>query len=523
MSDENDKIIEQYKKDKINFENFENNKTATFNTNSLRRLVLSELAYKGAFKYNRICGFTRSQILRIVQTPEQYGSSIIRLSQYMYLKSGYYKRLIDYFVNMAVVNWTVDTEIKQEKMFCATKTDKAKEQYYKDFKKNYIKFTAQANKFKLDNRITDIMKKLFLEDACFGFVTENDIDTSIFILEPDYCTIEKLVNGSVYQFSVNRSLIDNNVYSTLPSELQAIIEQSKELSPDNRVMIPYENSFCIKYNNDFTYLYCPFFNLISEILNIDDIKDLSKAKSEADAYKLIYFKIPTNEESQISMGDELISKFVEMAAAILPERFGIVPSPMDMELIESKSTISDDKNKVEQAVENFYGEAGVSKALISSASSGSELKLSMKVDSSDIYRIYRQIESWVDLQMKLRGYIYNDYQFVYRILPTTVFDVDDYVDRQLKLAQASLPVKGTLLSAMGINTAKMLGNSFTEQIFKEDIYDKWEVLKTSYTQSSNNSDITDKGGRPQKNEDDLSDSGTQTREDDENNKANRDI
>mgnify|MGYP006922436323 CR=1 FL=1 len=77
-----------------------------------------------------------------------------------------------------------------------------------------------------------------------------------------------------------------------------------------------------------------------------------------------------------------------MACAILPERFGVIPSPMDLQLIESKSTISDDKNKVEQAVDNYYGEAGVSKALISSASSGSELKLSMKVDSSDIYRIY---------------------------------------------------------------------------------------------------------------------------------------
>mgnify|MGYP007040732680 FL=1 len=235
-------------------------------------------------------------------------------------------------------------------------------------------------------------------------------------------------------------MIDANVFKTLPEELQILIERSKEVSLDNRVMIPYENSFCIKYNDDFTYLYPCFFSLISELLNIDDIKDLVKAKSEADAYKLIYFKIPTNDEDQISMGDELISKFIEMACAILPERFGVIPSPMDLQLIESKSTISDDKNKVEQAVDNYYGEAGVSKALISSASSGSELKLSMKVDSSDIYRIYRQIEAWVDLQMKLRGHIYNDYQFVYRILPTTIFDVDDYVDRRLKLAQASLPI-----------------------------------------------------------------------------------
>ena len=508
MSVENKNVIEEYEKDKENFKNFTEHKTATFNANSLRRLVLSELSYKGAFKYNRIFGFTRNQIVSMTQYPERYPNHIIRLSRYMYLKSGYYKRLIDYFANSAILNWTIDTEIKQDKMFITNP---------KTFRKNYINYTAQVNKFKLDNRVTDIFKRLFIDDACFGFVTENDIDASIFLLEPDFCKIEKLTNGSIYQFSVNRSLIDVNVFKTLPEELQILIEQSKEVSLDNRVMIPYENSFCIKYNDDFTYLYPCFFSLISEILNIDDIKDLSKAKSEADAYKLIYFKIPTNEEGQISMGDELISKFVEMAAAILPERFGIVPSPMPLELIESKSTISDDKNKVEQAVENFYGEAGVSKALISSASSGSELKLSMKVDSSDIYRIYRQIESWVDLQMKLRGYIYNDYQFVYRILPTTVFDVD-YVDRQLKLAQASLPVKGELLAATGVNTAKMLGNSFTEQMFKEDIFDKWEVLKTSYTQTGEDGS---EGGAPMKDETDIAESTDTQRQNDSNKTENR--
>ena len=218
----------------------------------------------------------------MVQYPERYNLQIIRLSKYMYLKSGYYKRLIDYFANSAILNWTIDTEIKQDKMFTTNP---------KTFRKNYINYTAQVNKFKLDNRVTDIFKRLFIDDACFGFVTENDIDTSIFLLEPDFCKIEKLTNGSIYQFSVNRSLIDANVFKTLPEELQMLIERSKEVSLDNRVMIPYENSFCIKYNDDFTYLYPCFFSLISELLNIDDIKDLVKAKSEADAYKLIYFKI----------------------------------------------------------------------------------------------------------------------------------------------------------------------------------------------------------------------------------------
>lgn len=501
-----------YQSDKKNIGDFLEHKTATFSVASLRRLVLSELSYKNAFKYNKICGFTRRQILSMVEYPERYGSQLIRLSNFMYLKSGYYKRLVDYFVNMAVINWTVDMSTKQSNSYTTSP---------KTIRQNYFKYVAQVNKFKLDNRITSIMRKLFLEDACFGFVTENDVDVSIYWIDPKYCEIKSLVNGCVFQYAINRSLLTDDYFNTLPSELQSLLEQSKETSLNNMVMIPYENSFCLKYNEDFTYLYPCFTSLIKDILSIDDFKDLAKAKTESDAYKLIFLKIPTNEDGQMSMGDEIVVPFTEMCKNIVPDTYGVVPSPMDLQLVESKSTSNDDTNHVEQAVENYYTEAGISKALISSASSGSELKSSIKVDSSDIYRIYRQIEAWVDLQMKLRGHIYSSYQFEYSILPTTIFDIDDYLDRQLKLAQVSVPNKGRLLAADGINTSKLLGNTLLENTILSDIFSSWTPLQSTFT--TNGADINDKGGRPQSSEEDLTESGIQTREDDENNKANRDI
>lgn len=449
----------------------------------------------------------------MAQYPERYGSNIIRLSRYMYLKSGYYKRLVDYFVNMAVVNWTVDMATKQDNAYTANP---------KTIRSNYFKYVAQVNKFKLDLRISDIMKKIFIEDACFGFVTETEVDTSIYFIDPKYTEIKSLVNGCVYQYAINRSLITADDFETFPPELRDLLEKSKETSLNNMVLVPYENSLCLKYNNDFTYLYPPLFEIIKSIMDIDDYKQLSKAKTESDAYKLLCMEIPTNDDDQISMGDEIVVPFISMTKDIVPETWGVVPSPMKVSLIESKSTATDDKNKVEEAVENFYTECGISKALISSASNGSELKYSVKVDSSDIYRIYRQLEIWVDLQMKLRGYIYKSYQFEYSILPTTIFDIDDYIDRQLKLAQVSVPNKGRLLAADGINTAKFLGNSLLENTILSDVFDSWRPLATSFTQSGS-SDVTDKGGRPEMNEDDLSDSGIQTREDDENNKANRDV
>ena len=479
---------------------------------SLRRLVLSELSYKGAFKYNRICGFTRNQILNMAQYPERYGNQIVKLSRYMYLKSGYYKRLVDYFVNMAVINWTVDFEPKTIKALASD------EKMCKTIETNYVKYVAQVNKFNIDNRITDIVRKMFIEDACFGFVVENDVETSIYLLDSSYCEIKSLVNGCVYEYSVNRSLINSNEYDSLPTELQDILEKSKEVPLNNMVKIPYENSLCLKYHNDFTYLYPVFTSLIISILDIDDTKSLTKAKSEADAYKIIVYKIPTNDDDQISMGDEIVTPFVELGKSILPEQFGVIPTPMDVQLLETKSTVNDDTNKIEQAVENYYGEAGVSKALISSASSGSELKLSMKVDSSDIYRIYRMIEAWVDLQMKLRGFIYKDYQFVFNILPTTIYDIDDYADRQLKFAQASMVNKGKLAASVGINTAKMLGNTVLENTVLKDIFASWQPLKSSYTSAS---DSLNEGGRPMMDETEISPTTDTQRQNDSNSTENR--
>lgn len=509
---ENINFDSQYSQDKENIENFLSNKSETFDVFSLKRLVLSELSYKGAFRYNKICGFTRRQIQNMIQYPERYGKNIIRLSRYMYLKSGYYKRLIDYFVNMAVVNWTVDLEPKTIKAYSPD------EKMIKQIRTNYYKYVAQVNKFKIDNRITDIVRKMFVEDACFGYIVENEIESSIYFLDAMYCEIKKNIGGNVFGFSVNRSLIGESDYETIPLELQELLEDSKEVSLNNMVEIPYEKSICLKYHNDFSYLYSPFLGLINEILNIDDFKDISKSKAESDAYKLIYMKIPLNEDGKITMGDEMIVPFVSMCKNIVPENFGVVPSPMPLELIESKSTANDDKNNVETAVENYYTEAGISKALISSASSGSELKSSIKVDSSDIYRIYRQIEAWMELQMKLRGYIYTDYQFTYNISPTTIFDISDYIDMQLKLAQVSSPNKGKLLAANGINTAKMLGNTLLENNVLSTIFDSWKPLASTYTMSGNS-----EAGRPQMSEDELSESGIQTRQDDTNNKANRDI
>lgn len=497
-----------YNSDKQQFDNFTSGKTKTMDFAAIRRLILSELSLNKSIRPQRIFGFSRQQIINMCQYPERYGTQILKLMDYMYQKSGYMRRLIDYFSNMPKLNYYIDIEVTDVSFFKVSENA---------LKKNYIKFASQSSKFNLSNNIHDITKRMYLNDACFAFIVETDLDISYFFLEPRYCEIRKIVNGNIYEFAINRSLLSRTYYDTLPSELQNLLEQSKYLSKNNLVDIPYENGFCIKYNNNFLHLFPPFFPMVSDILLIDEYKDLAKSKAINDAYKMLALPVPMK-DGEVTMDDGMLTPYIQTACNVVQENIGVLPYPGEVKSVEFSSSNSDDRDKVSDAVSQMYANQGVSESLMSGASSGSELKLSITNDSGDIFRIYRMLENWISLQMKLRNFIYPSYQFVYRIMDITIFNQTEVIDEELKLAQASMPNKARLCAASGFSPSAMLGNTIVENIVFKNIFDMWNPLKSSYTTSG---DDSDEGGAPTKDIGDLSASGERTKENDTNNPDNR--
>lgn len=475
---------------------------------ALKRLVLSELALKNSVRPTKILGFTRKQILNMCQYPERYGKQIIKLMNYMYQKSGYVRRIIDYFSNMAKANFYVDIELRNSFPFSNVKSDAVK--------KHYIKFCSQASKFNMSNNINSIINQLFLHDVCYAFVVETDLDISYYFIDPQYCELRGLVNGNVYQFSINRSLLTNSYFESLPTQLQELIEVSAETNPNHLVDIPYENSFCIKYYNNFLHLFPPFFPMIADVLLIDEYKDLSKTKALNDAYKLLVLKVPTK-DGKLTMDDQVIGPFVQTALQVVQDNIGVLPYPDEVESVEFSSTNSDDRDKVSDAISWTFAETGVSESLMSGATSGSELKLSITNDSGDIFRIYRMIENWVNLQMKLRGFFYKPCQFVYKLLDITIYNQQEVIDSELKLAQASMPNKQRVGAAIGMTPGAMMGNIVMEQVIFKDIFDLMTPLKSSYTESSNSKDV----GRPAMDDTEISEITETTRENDGNDPNNR--
>lgn len=441
----------------------------------------------------------------MVTKPESYQSQLVKLSNFMYRNSGYYKGIVNYYVNMALCRWNVDTEVFHQD-FYSLNTD--------EIKAKYFEFISTVSKFNLENEFPKIFKRVFLEDTCYGYLVENEINTFIYYLPSDKCKIKRQYDG-IYGYGINASSFSERQLLNLPKELQSLISAAKQKN-ETWAIVPPDKSICIKYNDNFSYVFPPLFTLINSIADIKDYKALAKRKSENENYNLLAYEIPIkNDQVDVPLvSDDMITPFIVMGREIIPEGFGIIPSPVPIKPIQFQSNNAE-RDKVRDSISQMYSEAAVPEAMMGASTSGSELKQAIENDSGEIYRIYRQIEQFVNLKMMILGFTFKSYRLCYQLLNITTYNQKDFVEQELKDAQASIPNKFKLCSSKGISPTKLLGNTYIENtIF--NIGDDWTVLKSSYTSSNDN-----ESGRTQLKDDELSKSGEQSRQDETNDKDNR--
>ena len=472
---------------------------------ALKNLCISELATKRIIGKRDICGYSREKIRCFLKNPHLYSSEMIRIINYMYLHSGYFRKIIQYFVNLPKADcWTIDTEIKSQKVLEINNKGKDK------IKSAYFKYINEVNSYGLNTELAKINTNVFLYDICCAYIVDTDEGKSLFYFDPLDCVITGRVNG-VLTFGIRKP--DNYKFSTYPLEVQQYIQewlkQNGQESVDvngiypnvlpyiypnilkeSIIPIPYEKSFCIKYHDTFDYIYPPFFFIIEEILDIEDFKDLEKTKVANEIYKLIAFKIPTTDEGQVAIGDKIVTPFAELARDTVSETIGILPTPFDPTPIEFTTAATNNINNVQNAIDEFYSELGVSRTTFSGATNGAVLKITIEVNAGECYRILKQISRQLNFLCRLKLPLNLGYEFKFRYLDVTAHNQNDKIDELLKLAQASIPVKGELLAVSGNNPAKMYGNSFMENEILR-LGENWQPLKSSYTMSG-----SDEAGRP---------------------------
>lgn len=481
-----------------------------FDTYQLKRTCVKEIDYSHIG--DKLCGYSREQLREFIRVPYRYSKKLISIMQYMYFYSGYFKKVIQYYVNLVKPDcWTVDTEFLTGDIGDIDK-NKLKSDYY-----NYIR---EVGAFDLDTTLPKIIFSVFLYDAYFGYVYDTDEGKILFPFAPEDCIIVGYVNG-VPRFGVKKLLSKDKRLKIYPTEIMSILLNPESASTINGyVDMPIDKTICIKYNDGFDFLHPPFSFIIKEILDLEDFKDIEKAKAENDIYKMLSLEIPVDQNGRPTMAEPDIANFYAMVADIVAPSIGVFPTPFKVTPIEFSRNTANNIDNVQNAINEMYSELGISRSLLSGASSGSELKTSIEVDASEVYRVLKQVARAINFHCRMRLPINDKYRFTFRFLDITAFNQNDKVDELLKMAQASCPVKTELMAAMGKSPLKMFGNAFMENNVFE-LANNWEPMQTSYTQSADSGEDSEDNGRPAMDENEISDITQNTHDNEGNDKDNR--
>lgn len=443
-------------------------------------------------------------------TTQKNQKSLRTISRYLYYASSHYRSLINYYSTLYNFDFSVDPE-----------SDAPPSTINKDkFEKDFYKAVSNYEKLNIKNESLKIRAFVYTDGVFYGFIREGKNGTFIQQLEPDYCQISFIDSNrsGLYGFSFNFSIFKTNeaLLSNYPEEFTAIyltLKNTKNLK-NWWAKIDSSKSICIKATTGLHPI-PPFVALFESILDIADFKALYKGREEMGNYQLLYQYIPIRldkdaDPDQFMISGDFVKEYHESIADSLTKNIGLITSPMKIEAIKFERDTAD-TNRVAEATSQYWNEAGVPELLFGNATSSTGLKLSIVADEASLVGVVKEIEKWVNEYAKINFPKNNKYSFVFRILETTKFNKQEYVDSLMKVASGSIPVKREIMSALGMKPSSMVMNSFLEnEVLK--LHEKLIPLQTSYTQPAD----SEQAGRTPNATGTLSESGDKNVENDAN-------
>jgi hypothetical protein len=475
----------------------------------LAKLILKDLndpsTNKNQSFFNK---FTKENVIAYLEKPQQYSKQLRQMSNYLYVVSPQYRRLINYLATLHLLDYTIDPYyINQgnvnEKMFLKTYNDICLTVENMNLKHELIKARVSA----------------WREDVFYGYVHSTNSSFYIQKMNPDYCEITGILNGC-YTYSFDFSYFNGKkeeIFNQFPEEFKTLYdeykidkEKWKEINPDK--------TFCLKVNEDIDFPLVPFCSVFSALYDIEDYKALQKTKTAMGAYSLLAMVLPLAKDVDTTnpylIDPDEVTKYYNFIANILPPEIGVLLSPTELQQFSFEDTKTE-VNRVSEANAQFWRESGVPELLMSAADgTGASLAKSVITDEALSWSLVKQIER--NVNRFIEKYNTNDYKFKVEILPTTIFNWKEVHESYIKSATYGLPTKIKAGASIGISPNRFNNLLYLENTILQLTPENMPPLSSSHTTAGG------EGGRPAKDDGSKTASGEATNKNDSNNKDNRD-
>lgn len=442
--------------------------------------------------------YTKENILKWLQSPAESTNekNLRNASNYMYVSSMHYKRLLHYYAGLLVGAYVISPI-----GFDPTTDTQA------NLKKQYLKVSKFLEQLRVPHLLHSKMLQTIRDGVFYGVILSDNNSTIIQGIDPDYCTVTSICDGTfLYNVDMTKIASKLEFYPPQFTEMYTNYLETGEKWQE----VPPEISFCIKADETIIDYNIPLFAAVMPSLyTIANTESLQETATELKNYKMLAGKIPMDDKGNPLMDDAMVMKYYSHIANALGDNVGLALTPFSFDVygFENKSG-TQDIDDLASAVSNFWSTAGTSGLLHGKENDTSGVtKLAIKNDETFVIGIAQQIERIINRYLKTN--FSGSAKFKMTILPLTVFNREELLKYYKEAASFGLG-KSYYAAALGIPQYDIAGLLYLEDNFVP--FDKLQPLRSSYTDSGG-------GGRPLSGDDNLTESGEATRRNDSN--ANR--
>lgn len=446
--------------------------------------------------------FTKDNISEYLKNPYTNEKQLRKAITYIYGASSHFRRLIQYFTGLSDLSYVVSPY----------RIDPSRANV-KSVNRDYRKVLNVMSAMNVKTQFPKILTVCLREDTFYGTMWVTNDNITIQQLPSDYCAVST-IEGNVLNVTFDFSYFDSHAkyLEYYPKEFSTKYDIYRSNRNQKWQELDSPTSFAIKCNNDILeYPLPPFAGILREVYDLEDYKQLKLTKTALENYAILVMTLGINKDGEWQMDYDKAVEFWRNLDSVLPEEIGSVLSPMPIDKISFEKTHTGDANNIADAEQNLFSAAGVSSLLFNNdKASANALVLSIKADQAITFSIVKSIEDMVNRFIQSQSYGKN---FKVTFLDCSPFNRKEVGDMYLKACQYGVPMVSYYCASQGLGQSEMDCMNFLENNVL-DIKNTFVPLQSSSTQSaSSGNGATDEGGAPQKDIEDLSDSGEQNRED----------
>lgn len=470
----------------------------------------------------------RNRVRKLLRDPEKNADELRKIAEFVRNNILQYDRAEEYFISLFSFKYYLLPKRPPKEM---SDFDKSKKKAYNLLQS--IRIREQYPRI-----LADVIK-----NGVGYYLFKKGSDFLDFIRLPiDMCRITNVrssfgicfeVDVSYFEMLINTNQLTPEIaeyYKEIIEQKQAPMESGKR-SKATRLYIPVSpiHGFCFCADSYRPTSVPLLAGLLPDALDILEYKNLAKQKAVLETWCIIPQVIPYDEAEKPRVPLQLAKNTITQLQNLLPPGVVTFSTPLDVQDTITLQSASNQDSIVGLGEQSFFSSVGIAGNVmgVGEAKNNAVIDFSNLVDFGFVSHIYNQFTLCTNLLLMM---FVNDKDWKVHFFGNAYRDEKEIKDAQAVFTGTNMPAE-----YLGANLG-FEPHDFENMLLmgeKSKLKDKMLPIASAYNTSgqaildgdkkngntNNTNNTSDVGGRPRKDDDELSDSGEQTREDETNENA----